>query len=100
LLLWQQSKHTEINAPNPVTGIILISPEQVRLRFVISGTSPSMLAKGSTKSESSTLVRQEANEERSVSKSDLKLVVETQKIVNILNYTISKTELVVSPINI
>jgi hypothetical protein len=59
-----------------------------------------MLATGSTKSKSSILERQEVNEESSVSKGDLKLAVETERIVNILNYTISKTELVVSPINI
>jgi len=57
-----------------------------------------MLATGSTKSKSSTLVRQEANEESSVCKGGLKLGVETEKIVNILNYTLSKAELVVSPI--
>lgn len=57
-----------------------------------------MLATGSTKSKSSTLARQEANEESSVSKGGLKLGVETEQIVNILNNTISKVEMVVSPI--
>jgi hypothetical protein len=57
-----------------------------------------MLATGSTKSKSSTLVRQEANEENCFSKGGLKLSGETEKIINILNYTISKAELVVSPI--
>jgi hypothetical protein len=57
-----------------------------------------MLATGSKKSKSSTLVRQEANEESCVSEGGLKLGVETEQIVNILNHTISKVELVVSPI--
>lgn len=56
------------------------------------------MATGSTKSKSSTLVRQEANEESSVSNGGLKLGAETEQIVNILNNTISKVELVVSPI--
>ena len=75
-----------------------LSPLHVRSRRLVKPqTSPSMLATGSTKSKSSTLVRQEANEESSVCKGGLKLGVETEKIVNILNYTISKVELVVSP---
>jgi len=57
-----------------------------------------MLATGSTQSKSSTLVRQEANEESNVCKAGLRLGAETEKVVNILNYTISKAELVVSPI--
>lgn len=59
-----------------------------------------MLKTGTTKSKSSICIRQEVNEDSSASKGDLKLAVETERIVNILNYAISKTELVVSPINI
>lgn len=56
------------------------------------------MATGSTISKFSTLVRQEANEESSVCNGGLKLGAETAQIVNILNNTISKVELVVSPI--
>ena len=87
-----------LNVPQPATGMKFLSPLHVRSRVVKPQTSTSMLATGSTKSKSSTLVRQEANEESSVCKGGLKLGVETEKIVNILNYTLSKAELVVSPI--
>jgi hypothetical protein len=59
-----------------------------------------MLTSVGTKSKSPTLVDQQSSEESSVSQVDLELANETQRIANILNYTICKTELVVSPIYI
>jgi len=87
-----------LNAPQPAIGMKFRSPLHVRSRVVKPQTSPSMLGTSSTKSKSSILLRQEANEESSVCMGGLKLGVETEKIVNILNYTICKAELVVSPI--
>lgn len=48
----------------------------------------------------STLVEQEDNEENSVSHVDLEVAIQAERIANILNHTICKTELVVSPMNI
>jgi hypothetical protein len=48
----------------------------------------------------STLVEQQTNEESSVSQTDLEVAIQAEQIANILNHTICKTELVVSPMNI
>jgi hypothetical protein len=47
----------------------------------------------------STLVDQQSDEESNVSHINIELGTETQQIANALNYTISKIELVVSPLN-
>lgn len=60
-----------------------------------------MLTSVGTKFKPPTLVDQQSNEESGgVSQVDLELATETQQIANILNYTICKMELVVSPMNI
>lgn len=59
-----------------------------------------MLTSVGTKSKPPALVDQQSNEESGFSQVDLELATETQRIANILNYTICKIELVVSLMNI
>jgi hypothetical protein len=55
-----------------------------------------MLTSTSTEYESPTLVEKQDNERSGVSKADMQLAIEKERIANILDYTICKIELVVS----